>query len=89
MNVHSIQFNTDIWREGDMYVSYVPQLDISSCGKTIEEAKKNIYDAVEGFIEEAANMGTVQQIMDEAGFVFENGWKAPEYVGVEKMMLAL
>ncbi len=80
MNFHSIQFNTDIWREGGMYVSYVPRLDISSCGKTIEEAKKNIHDAVEGFIEEAANMGTVQQIMDEAGFIFENGWKAPEYV---------
>jgi len=35
-----IQFNTQIWKEGDMYVSYAPQLDVSSCGKTVDEAKK-------------------------------------------------
>ncbi len=88
MDSHSIQFNTEIWKEGEMYVSYVPQLDVSSCGSTIDEAKKNISDAVEGFLEEATCMGTVQQILEEAGFIFENGWRAPEYVCAEKMRIA-
>jgi len=44
-----IQFNTQIWKEGDMYVSYAPQLDVSSCGKTVDEAKKNIKEAVSLF----------------------------------------
>lgn len=48
-----IDFNSQIWKEGKMYVAYAPQLDISSCGETREKAKKNLREAVEGFLEEA------------------------------------
>ena len=30
-----IQFTTQILREGDTFVAYAPELDLSSCGKTI------------------------------------------------------
>jgi len=29
----------EIWKEGNMYVSYCPELDISSCGENVEQAK--------------------------------------------------
>ena len=54
-----IQFNTEVWKEGSLFVSYVPQLDISSCGKTIGAARKNMKEATELFLEEAERMGTL------------------------------
>ena len=38
-------------REGDMYVSLCPELDVASQGATIEEATANLKEAVELFLE--------------------------------------
>lgn len=81
-------FNTEVWKEGNLFVAYVPQLDLSSCGETIEKAKRNVKEATELFIEEAEKKGTLHQILDEAGFSFNQGWQAPEMVSYEKMQLA-
>ena len=40
-----------IEREGDGFVSLCPELDIASQGYTIEEAKKNLQEAIELFFE--------------------------------------
>ena len=29
-----------IWKEGNMYTAYCPELDVASCGRNVEEAKK-------------------------------------------------
>lgn len=88
MKFDKIQFNTEIWQEGKMYVSYVPQLDLSSCGKTVEEAKANIKEAVELFFAEAKKMGSLRQILEESGYFFDKVWRSPELVAFEKMQLA-
>lgn len=31
--------------EGNMYVSYCPELDIASCGEDVQQAKTNFYEA--------------------------------------------
>ena len=41
-------------REGDGYVATRPELDIVSQGNTIEEARRNLVEAVEGFLEVAS-----------------------------------
>jgi predicted RNase H-like HicB family nuclease len=85
-----IQFTTQILKEGDTFVAYAPELDLSSCGKTIQEAKAHLVEAVTLFIEEAQRMGTLQDILEEAGYTKEAaGWKAPEIVVQEKTRLAL
>ena len=38
-------------REGDMYVSLCPELDVASQGTTVEEATANLKEAVELFLE--------------------------------------
>ncbi len=48
------QFTAVIEREGDGYVALCPELDIASQGDTIEEARRNIQEALEGFIEAAS-----------------------------------
>ena len=42
-----------IEREGDGYVSLCPELDIASQGDTVEEARRNLTEAVELFLESA------------------------------------
>ena len=40
-----------IERDGDLYVALCPELDIASQGATIEDAKANLKEAVELFLE--------------------------------------
>lgn len=42
-----------IEREGDWYVATCPELDVASQGRTVEEARQNLYEAVQLFFETA------------------------------------
>ncbi len=55
-----LQYTAIIEHEGDGYVSLCPELDIASQGDTVEEAKKNLQEAVELFFECASE----QEIKD-------------------------
>ena len=44
-----------IEREGDGYVSLCPELDIASQGESIDEARRNLVEAVELFFDTAAD----------------------------------
>lgn len=47
------KFTAVIEREGDGYVSLCPEFDIASQGETVEEAKANLVEAIELFLETA------------------------------------
>ncbi len=47
-------FTVIIEKENDGYVSLCPELDIASQGNTVEEAKYNLKEAVELFLEYAS-----------------------------------
>ena len=49
-----------IEREGDGYVALCPELDIASQGDTIDEARRNLLEALELFFE-AASPAEVQE----------------------------
>lgn len=49
----SKQFTAIIEREDDGYVALCPELDVASQGDTIEEARRNLLEAVELFLETA------------------------------------
>ncbi|MCL5670609.1 MAG: type II toxin-antitoxin system HicB family antitoxin [Acidobacteria bacterium] len=85
-----LTFTVHVFKEGTRYVAYVPELDVSSRGATDEEARKNIRDAVEGFIETSADMGTLEEILEEAGYVREGAtWQAPELVSFGRMRVSV
>lgn len=35
-----LKVTEELWKEGNMHVSYCPELDIASCGETVDQAKK-------------------------------------------------
>ena len=47
------RFTAVIEREGDGYVSLCPEFDIASQGDSVEEAKANLTEAIELFLETA------------------------------------
>lgn len=80
-----IDFDIIVFKEDNTYVSYCPELDISSCGNSIEHAKEMLKTAVRLFIEEAEKMGTLEDILEEAKYVKDaNGkWIPPKLVATE------
>ena len=63
-----IVVRAEIFREGDLYVGVCPDLDVSSFGETVEEARRSLREALEAFIEECKAMGTLAEVLEEAGF---------------------
>jgi hypothetical protein len=62
-----IQFTTRIFKEGRTFVAQALELDVSSCGGSKEKPLRNLKEAVGLFLEEAEKMGTLAQILEEAG----------------------
>ncbi|MGH2566812.1 MAG: type II toxin-antitoxin system HicB family antitoxin [Bacteroidota bacterium] len=59
------QFTAVIEREDNMYVALCPELDIASQGDTVEEARKNLKEAIELFLETASPQEISERSHDE------------------------
>jgi predicted RNase H-like HicB family nuclease len=84
-----IQFTTRIFKEGRSYVAHALELDVSSCGGTKEKALKNLKEAVRLFVEEAEKMGTLKQVLEEAGFSTSGPKISPKFISVQRVTLPL
>jgi len=60
--------NTYIKKEQNMYSAVCIEFGIASCGYTIEEAYKNVIEAVEIHLNDAKELGTLNELLLEAGF---------------------
>ncbi len=59
------QLTCVIEKEGDAYVSLCPQVDIASQGGSVEEARKNLVEAIELFFELASPQEIMQRRYSE------------------------
>jgi len=85
-----IDYTIQIWREGNQYVAHAMPLDVMSSGPTPEEARKALDEAVRLFLKTAADLGTLEEVLDEAGYRLRDGrWAAPEWVAIEKQSTAV
>ena len=85
-----IEFTSLIFKEGTAFVSYCPELSVSSCGDSVEAARTGLKTAVRLFLEESAKLGTLKTILEEEGFVPRNGtdWIAPPLIATEHSEVA-
>ena len=85
-----IQSTIRVFKEGRTFVAHALELDIASCGGTEEKAVKNLKEAVRLFREEAGKMGSLGQILAEAGSVKRNSSvTSPKFIGVMRVNLEL
>ena len=61
----------EVWREGSMYTAYCRELDLASCGRTVEEAWQNLHELFQIFVEETTRKGTLHSILQEAGMTVD------------------
>ena len=84
--MQEISFTVHLFREADAFVAHVPELDLSTCADTAEDARRNVRDAVRGFLEAAEELGTLADVLEEAGYRRDGeGWKSPEFVSLDRM----
>ena len=78
-----------VFKEDTSYVAYCPELDISSCGNTVEHAKEMLKTAIRLFLEEAENMGTLEDILEETNYKKDPSgkWLPPKLVATEFVSL--
>ncbi len=63
-----IRFRAEVFEEGDDYVAVCPELDVSSFGDSVAEAEESLREAVEAFMEGCQSLGTLDEVLEEAGF---------------------
>ncbi len=59
---------TDVVRkENKQFHAWCPELDVASCGDTVEEACENLHDAVELYLNTLTEVGELELVFQERG----------------------
>ena len=59
------QLTAIIEREGDGYVALCPEVDIASQGETVDEARRNLKEALDLFFQTASTSEIGERLHDE------------------------
>ena len=73
-----------ILREKNRYIAYTTALDLSTSGRTYQEAKRRFGEAVNIFFEELEKMGTLDEVLQNLGWrKMQKQWQPPVVVSHE------
>ena len=85
-----LTFHAEFFQEDDVYVGLCHELNVSSFGDNVEDAKRSLLEAVQAFIEACEEMGTLEEVLEESGFLEENGvWSPREPIMEERLAISL
>ena len=85
-----INFDIIVFKEDETYIAYCPELDISSCGESIEHAKEMLKTSVRLFIDEAEKMRTLEDILEESRYKKDASgrWLPPKLLATEVVSIS-
>lgn len=93
MRPTQIVIRAEIFKEGRQYVALCPELNVSSFGDSVEEARRSLQEAVGLFLEECARLGSLTEVLEEAGFSHTTTavpqWLAPQPIEIEPLAIPL
>ena len=85
----NIEYNVQIWKEGNQFIAHAMPLDVMSSGMTPEEAKNALKEAVHIFLDTLRDMGTMEEVLDECGYeISGENWVSPSWIAIEKQSMA-
>lgn len=85
-----IDYTVQIWKEGDQFIAHAMPIDVMSSGRSPDEARRALTEAVELFIETAREMGTLDEVLEECGYQFEkDAWVSPTWISVERASIGI
>jgi predicted RNase H-like HicB family nuclease len=80
-----LDFTVQVWQEGSQFIAHAMPLDVASSGPTPETARQAVDEAVRLFLATAAEHGTLEEVLEDAGYHQEAaGWSAPVWQGIEQ-----
>lgn len=86
----TIEYTIQIWREGSQFIAHAMPLDVMSSGPTPESARAALEEAVHLFLKTAAEIGTLEELLEESGYREEDDrWVPPDWVAIEKQSTAV
>ncbi len=89
----AVRIRAEVFQENDQYVAICSELNVSSFGDTPTEAMRSLREAVTLFLEECQRMGTLKQVLEEAGFSHTarpaHRWVPPKPVRTKQLFLSV
>lgn len=86
----TVETTTRIWREGKQFIAHASPLDVASSGDSADSARDALQEAIELFVTTARDHGTLDDVLEECGYVFDgSNWKAPQIVAEERDVVAV
>ena len=93
MQTQQIVIRADIFKEGRHYVALCPELNVSSFGNSVVDARRSLQEAVSLFLEECVRLGSLQHVLEEAGFSHTTSaipqWLSPQPLEIEPLAVPL
>ena len=81
----NLEYTVQIWKEGDQFLAHAMPLDVVSSGPTVEAARTALDEAVGLFLDTAAEVGSLEEVLEECGFDLQQGrWVSPSWVSLER-----
>ena len=68
---HNIQLMASFRQDGEHWIGSCPDLNVVTQGDTAEEAEANLVEALTLFINTCHKMGTLREVLSEAGLLAE------------------
>ena len=65
----TITLRANLHRERNQWIGWCPDLDVTSQGVSRPDAERNLREAVELFLETCQEMGTLEEVLREAGLL--------------------
>ena len=63
-----LELSVFVRKEGNQYASWCPELDVASCGDTMEEACNNLDDALDLYLNTLTEEKELLKVLEERGF---------------------
>jgi predicted RNase H-like HicB family nuclease len=63
-----VPYTSQFFAEDNQIVAICPELNVSSFADTVDEALASLQEAVTLFLEECQDMGTLEIVLEEAGY---------------------
>lgn len=79
--VRALELPVSLMRQGSQVVVYTPALDLCTSGDTREQAMQNFHEAVQIFIEDLIEQGTLNDVLEELGWQHDDSeeWIPPAW----------
>jgi len=88
--LRNVDYMVQIWKEERQFIAHAMPLDVMSSGPTPEAARKAVDEAVGVFLRTASDLGTLDDVLREAGYDLRDGnWTSPPWVAVERHSVAV